>query len=278
MIARVLSCPLFLEKKLFTKEEQKNLMCNARFFRRCRTIYQEATLPNLYGTARSVASNVFSGIAGARPIALSLTVMASVGLMIQQALNCYGIDSYENRDIVTSAALLAGWVTIHRMTPTSHEQKSSEHKRLPVNPNWNQKILDTIGFPSELIPESFRCPLSSCIMDNPKAVPCGKAVPVICDQMNIAIWLINHTTNPFNRDPLHLSDLKPQPDLKMQIEEFTTGVKEDVARLKAMRPALVSLSYKEFQQIRDRNYLRVTTSEPVTPDTNNYPFTVKNRP
>jgi len=66
-------------------------------------------------------------------------------------------------------------------------------------------------------PEEFLDPLMQEVMDDPVLLPTSNTV---IDRIVIEQHLLNDQTDPFNRSPLSLEMLKPQPELKARIEEW----------------------------------------------------------
>jgi len=69
----------------------------------------------------------------------------------------------------------------------------------------------------EDIPEHFLDPLMYTIMRDPVILPSSKAV---VDRSTIKAHLLSDATDPFNRVPLKLEDIKPNTELKDQIDAF----------------------------------------------------------
>lgn len=69
----------------------------------------------------------------------------------------------------------------------------------------------------EDIPEHFLDPLMYTIMRDPVILPSSKA---IVDRSTIKAHLLSDATDPFNRVPLKLEDIKPNTELKDQIDAF----------------------------------------------------------
>jgi hypothetical protein len=66
------------------------------------------------------------------------------------------------------------------------------------------------------IPDEFLDPLLATIMEDPVALPSG----VIMDRAVISRHLLNDATDPFNRQPLTVEQLKPDTDLKTKIDAW----------------------------------------------------------
>ncbi|KAG5648373.1 hypothetical protein DXG03_004945 [Asterophora parasitica] len=67
------------------------------------------------------------------------------------------------------------------------------------------------------VPDDFLDPLMATVMRDPVCLPSSKA---ILDRSTIKSHLLSDTTDPFNRSPLSIEDVIPQPELKARIEAF----------------------------------------------------------
>ncbi|KAG5651652.1 hypothetical protein H0H81_007932 [Sphagnurus paluster] len=70
------------------------------------------------------------------------------------------------------------------------------------------------------IPDEFLDPLMATLMRDPVRLPSSKA---ILDRSTIKSHLLSDTTDPFNRSPLSIEDVIPEPELKVRIDAFLTG-------------------------------------------------------
>ena len=66
-------------------------------------------------------------------------------------------------------------------------------------------------------PDDFMCPLMSTLMKDPVLLPTSN---MIIDRSSIAQQLLNNEIDPWNRKPLTMSMLVPQPELKLRIQEW----------------------------------------------------------
>eukprot|EP00818_Percolomonas_sp_WS_P008819 CAMPEP_0117446966 /NCGR_PEP_ID=MMETSP0759-20121206/6624_1 /TAXON_ID=63605 /ORGANISM="Percolomonas cosmopolitus, Strain WS" /LENGTH=1113 /DNA_ID=CAMNT_0005239271 /DNA_START=174 /DNA_END=3512 /DNA_ORIENTATION=- len=66
-------------------------------------------------------------------------------------------------------------------------------------------------------PDEFLDGITYTLMEDPVKLP---ASGVVLDRSTIERHLLNDSTDPFNRSPLEVKDLLPQPELKTQIEEW----------------------------------------------------------
>ncbi|BFZ57128.1 Ubiquitin conjugation factor E4 [Savitreella phatthalungensis] len=67
------------------------------------------------------------------------------------------------------------------------------------------------------IPEEFLDPLTSDLMRHPVVLPTSRTV---CDLSTIKRHLLNDPTDPFNRTPLNIEQVKPDQELQARIEAF----------------------------------------------------------
>ena len=87
----------------------------------------------------------------------------------------------------------------------------------------NEEILDEINYTGD-IPIVFCCAISTIIMTKPVYYP-GQP-NIFYEEKNIRRWLSTRNTNPYTREPLKLTDLKPAQILQYDIEEFVQHVME----------------------------------------------------
>jgi len=67
------------------------------------------------------------------------------------------------------------------------------------------------------IPDEFSDPLMATVMRDPVMLPSSKT---IIDRSTIKSHLLSDSKDPFNRAPLAIEDVIPQPELKARIQEF----------------------------------------------------------
>jgi ubiquitin conjugation factor E4 B len=67
------------------------------------------------------------------------------------------------------------------------------------------------------IPDEFSDPLMATVMRDPVMLPSSRT---IIDRATIKSHLLSDSKDPFNRAPLAIEDVIPQPELKARIEEF----------------------------------------------------------
>ena len=67
------------------------------------------------------------------------------------------------------------------------------------------------------VPEEFLDQLMFTVMEDPVLLPSSKT---ILDRSTIVAHLLNSSTDPFNRSPLQIDELLPQPDLKARIDDW----------------------------------------------------------
>jgi ubiquitin conjugation factor E4 B len=72
------------------------------------------------------------------------------------------------------------------------------------------------------VPEEFLDQLMFTVMEDPVLLPSSKT---ILDRSTIVAHLLNSSTDPFNRSPLQIDELIPQPDLKSRIEQWKSAKK-----------------------------------------------------
>lgn len=76
----------------------------------------------------------------------------------------------------------------------------------------NRQIVD--------FPLHFFCPLSGEFLYDPIIIPTGTVGTVSCDTLFIQQWVIDNHSNPFDRSPLDIANLKPDKKLKEEIYGF----------------------------------------------------------
>lgn len=66
-------------------------------------------------------------------------------------------------------------------------------------------------------PDEFLDPIMSTLMSDPVVLPSSK---VTVDRTTIARHLLSDQSDPFNRSPLTMDQVKPDEELKAKIEEW----------------------------------------------------------
>lgn len=92
----------------------------------------------------------------------------------------------------------------------------------------NEKKLDAIDFPEDLVPEQFTCSLTSSIMDNPCYDSINKETHY--DRASIELHLAASSKNPHTNTPLKKNDLISDTELQDSIQQFVRNA-EFVAHL-----------------------------------------------
>lgn len=72
------------------------------------------------------------------------------------------------------------------------------------------------------VPEEYLDQLMFTVMEDPVLLPSSKT---ILDRSTIIAHLLNSATDPFNRSPLQIDELIPQPELKTKIDQWTAAQK-----------------------------------------------------
>jgi ubiquitin conjugation factor E4 B len=67
------------------------------------------------------------------------------------------------------------------------------------------------------VPEEFLDQLMFTVMEDPVLLPSSKT---ILDRSTIVAHLLNSATDPFNRSPLQIDELIPDPELKAKIDQW----------------------------------------------------------
>ncbi|KIY45637.1 hypothetical protein FISHEDRAFT_48948 [Fistulina hepatica ATCC 64428] len=80
------------------------------------------------------------------------------------------------------------------------------------------------------VPDEFLDPLMYTVMRDPVMLPSSRA---IIDKSTIKSHLLSDTTDPFNRVPLTIEEVIPQPELKAKIEGFLAERRIKLAEAKA---------------------------------------------
>lgn len=73
-------------------------------------------------------------------------------------------------------------------------------------------------------PDEFLDPIMSTLMADPVILPSSK---VIVDRTTIARHLLSDQTDPFNRSPLTMDQVKPDNELKERINEWVKKRKDE---------------------------------------------------
>lgn len=73
-------------------------------------------------------------------------------------------------------------------------------------------------------PDEFLDPIMSTLMTDPVVLPSSK---VTVDRTTIARHLLSDQTDPFNRSPLTMDQVKPDNELKERISEWIRKRKEE---------------------------------------------------
>lgn len=112
--------------------------------------------------------------------------------------------------------------------------QNSTHNTTPKS--QHAQTLDSIGYEAE-IPEKFLCGISYQIMDNPHIMPDSNNH---VDLESIRHWLSQSREHkhPFTGLPgLQLSNLKPDADLKREIDDFVAKCVEEAENKKKLTPS-----------------------------------------
>jgi len=67
------------------------------------------------------------------------------------------------------------------------------------------------------IPDEFLDPIVAKLMRDPVRLPLSR---VILDRSTIKSHLLSDTTDPFNRSPLSIEDVIPEPEMKARIDAY----------------------------------------------------------
>lgn len=70
---------------------------------------------------------------------------------------------------------------------------------------------------TSIAPDEFLDPVMYTVMEDPVLLPTSNSV---MDRATISQHLLNDDSDPFNRQPLKLEQLLPQPELKQKIQEW----------------------------------------------------------
>ncbi len=89
----------------------------------------------------------------------------------------------------------------------------------------NDQRLSGVNFPTDLIPEEFKCELVSTVMDNPVRLPLTNQ---ICDGVSVLKALARKPENPFNRQPMKMDDAQSELGLRSKIKSYVDQVVEGV--------------------------------------------------
>jgi hypothetical protein len=97
----------------------------------------------------------------------------------------------------------------------SNQTQGLEAKMLElklVNQELNEKLKDL----KQRAPETFYCPITQDIMQNPVVAADGHTY----ERVALEVWLVNHNTSPMTNQPLPHKNLTPSHTLKSMIREF----------------------------------------------------------
>lgn len=112
--------------------------------------------------------------------------------------------SYKPKNFVTAASIMER----KQIIPA---QEAQRFRRLLQRFEDAKKLEDQDEQDFGDIPEEFEDPLLASLMTDPVMLPISRN---IIDRATIQSHLLSDPTDPFNRTPLKLEDVVPQPDLK----------------------------------------------------------------
>ena len=92
-------------------------------------------------------------------------------------------------------------------------------------------------------PEEFLCLIMDTLMADPVVLPSGKVV----DRTSIAKHLLTSPTDPYNREPMTIDDVKPDENLKKRILEWT----EEKKRSRDQITGEHNMVMKDVEQVKE---------------------------
>ena len=88
-------------------------------------------------------------------------------------------------------------------------------------------------------PQDFYCPITGSLLVNPVVDPEGHSY----ERESIIQWLNTKNISPMTRNPLHISDLKPNLNLKNGIEAIRDQLNKDQLKIQSR---IFEVENKEF--------------------------------
>ncbi|KLO08673.1 hypothetical protein SCHPADRAFT_908469 [Schizopora paradoxa] len=92
------------------------------------------------------------------------------------------------------------------------------------------------------VPDEFLDPLMYTLMRDPVTLPSSK---VVIDRSTIKAHLLSDTKDPFNRSPMSIEDVVPNPELKARIDEFLAGRRNKATALDIPESEVVKMDTDE---------------------------------
>merc|ERR1712130_1099711 len=110
------------------------------------------------------------------------------------------------------------------------------------------KAVSQESFLAQDAPEEFLCLIMDTLMADPVVLPSGKVV----DRTSIAKHLLTSPTDPFNREPMVIGDVKPDENLKKRILEWTEEKKRSGDQVMRGEHNMVMKDVEEDKEAADK--------------------------
>ena len=117
------------------------------------------------------------------------------------------------------------------------------------------------SFLAQDAPEEFLCLIMDTLMADPVVLPSGKVV----DRTSIAKHLLTSPTDPFNREPMVIGDVKPDENLKKRIFEWTEEKRRSGDQIITGEHNMVMKDVEQEQEAykQDKTELATATDQPA---------------
>merc|ERR1712004_198403 len=108
-------------------------------------------------------------------------------------------------------------------------------------------------------PEEFLCLIMDTLMTDPVVLPSGKVV----DRTSIAKHLLTSPTDPFNREPMTIGDVKPDENLKKRILEWTVEKKRSGGQISTGEYNMVMKEVEDENEADEQDMTELTTATDI---------------
>merc|ERR1712004_810889 len=108
-------------------------------------------------------------------------------------------------------------------------------------------------------PEEFLCLIMDTLMTDPVVLPSGKVV----DRTSIAKHLLTNPTDPFNREPMTIGDVKPDENLKKRILEWTVEKKRSGGQISTGEYNMVMKEVEDENEADEQDMTELATATDI---------------
>ena len=112
------------------------------------------------------------------------------------------------------------------------------------------------SFLAQDAPEEFLCLIMDTLMADPVVLPSGKVV----DRTSIAKHLLTSHTDPFNREPMTIGDVKPDENLKQRILEWTEEKKRGRDQIITGEHSVIMKDVEQEKEADEQNKRELATA------------------